>query len=329
MLAIVIEYDSSQFFTMSYIEMSQFVKNVEHWFTEILKTAPSGLKNGWFISDLEFYDLQDSLSKGTFFSIILSIGISLLVLFLVTFNVVISFCAIATVSLIIFTTIAILVGLGWKLNVLESVAVSTVIGLSIDFSLHYGVHYGLCSDPNRRSAAKFALSRMLKPTLMAALTTIAAGTLMLFSSVLAYIQIGIFLVVVMMVSWIYSTFFLMSILRLIGPQYGFGQFKFPQFFRNKKDNNSVIKRLDVDNRMVHQHHQSFASEHLISVSELVTSESHELDSLTSNSITKQLEYARCSNTSNYHKKKYSYSQEKSPSIGSVVTVLPDDGINIE
>lgn len=81
--------------------------------------------------------------------------------------------------------------------------------------------------------------------------------------------------------------------------------------------------------MVHQHHQSFASEHLISVSELVTSESHELDSLTSNSITKQLEYARSSNPSNYHKKKYSYSQEKSPSIGSVVTVLPDDGINIE
>lgn len=312
---------------MSYIEMSHFVSKVELWFTEILKTAPSGLKNGWFISDLEFYDLQHALSQGTLFSILLSIAISLLVLFLVTFNVIISFCAIVTVSLTIFTTIAILVALGWKLNVLESVAVSTVIGLSIDFSLHYGVHYGLCSEPNRRSAAKFALSRMLKPTLMAAVTTIAAGTLMLFSSVLAYIQIGIFLVVVMTVSWIYATFFLMSILRLIGPQYGFGQLKFPQFFRNKKDNNSVIKRLDVDNRIVH--HQSFASEHLISVSELVTSESHELDSLTSNSITKQLDYARSSNISNYQKKKYSYPRENSPSIGSIVTVLPDDSINAE
>lgn len=311
--------------------MSQFVSKVEHWFSEILKTAPNGLKHGWFISDLEFFDLQDSLSKGTLLSIIISIGVSLLVLFLVTFNIVISLYAITTVSLTIFTTIAILVGLGWKLNVLESVAVSTVIGLSIDFSLHYGVHYRLCSEPNRRSAAKFALSRMLKPTLMAAVTTIAAGTLMLFSSVLAYIQIGIFLVVVMTVSWIFATFFLMSILRLIGPQYGFGQFEFPQFFRNKNDNNSVIKRLDVDNRIMHQHHQSsFASEHLISVSELVTSESHELDSLTSSSIIKQLDYAtRSSNVSSYNKKKYSYPRENSPSIGSIVTVLPDDSLNAE
>lgn len=328
-LAIVIEYDSSQIFTMSYIEMSQFVNKVELWFTKILKTAPNGLRHGWFISDLEFYDLQDSLSKGTIISIILSIGVSLLVLLLVTFNIVISFYAIATVSCSIFTTIAILIGIGWKLNVLESVAVSTVIGLSIDFSLHYAVHYRLCSEPNRLSATKFALSRMLQPTLMSGVTTIAAGALMLFSSVLAYKQIGLFLVIVMMVSWIFATFFLMSILRLIGPQYGFGQFEFPKFFRNKNDNNSVIKRLDVDNRMLHQHHQSFASEHLISVSELVTSESHELDSLTSSSIMKQLDYGRSSNMPSYNKKKHSYPRENSPSIGSIVTVLPDDSLNAE
>uniref|UniRef100_A0A336L3V2 CSON002639 protein n=1 Tax=Culicoides sonorensis TaxID=179676 RepID=A0A336L3V2_CULSO len=325
-MAIVIEYDSTQFFTMSYTEMSKFVDMVETWFTEILKSAPNGLKRGWFISDLEFYDLQNSLSKGTLLSILLSIGISLLVLLMVTLNIFVSFYAIVTVALSIFTTIAILVCMNWKLNVLESIAVSTVIGLSIDFSLHYGVHYRLCNEPNRQSAAKFAISRMLQPTLMAAVTTIVAGTLMLFSSVLAYIQIGIFLVVVMAVSWIFSTFFLMSTLYLIGPQYGFGQFEFPKFFQNKNDNNCVIKRIDIDNRMVH--HQSFASENLISVSELVTSESHELDSLTSSSIIKQLDYTRSSNLPNY-KKKYSYPRENSPSIGSIVTVLPDDSINIE
>lgn len=41
---------------------------------------------------------------------------------------------------------------------------------------------------------------------------------MVFSSVLAYIQIGIFLLVVMTVSWLYATFFFTSILWIIGPE---------------------------------------------------------------------------------------------------------------
>lgn len=41
---------------------------------------------------------------------------------------------------------------------------------------------------------------------------------MVFSSVLAYIQIGIFLLVVMTVSWLYATFFFASILCIMGPE---------------------------------------------------------------------------------------------------------------
>uniref|UniRef100_A0A1A9UNQ7 Uncharacterized protein n=1 Tax=Glossina austeni TaxID=7395 RepID=A0A1A9UNQ7_GLOAU len=35
----------------------------------------------------------------------------------------------------------ILVLLDWELNILESVTMSTAIGLAVDFSLHYGIHY--------------------------------------------------------------------------------------------------------------------------------------------------------------------------------------------
>ncbi|XP_063707430.1 protein dispatched isoform X2 [Culicoides brevitarsis] len=260
--SIVIEYESSQDFTMSYIEMSEFVNNVNLWFTKTLLTAPKGLKNGWFTSDLEFYDLQDSLARGTLLSIIVSIGVALIVLFVVTLNLLISFYAILTISFTIFTSIAVLVLLGWKLNVLESVAVSTVIGLSIDFSLHYGVHYKLCNEPNRQSATQFSLSRMIRPTLMAALTTIVAGTFMVFSSVLAYIQIGVFLIVVMTISWIYSTFFLMSLLRLFGPQNNFGQIKSSIIFCKNHHKKTVTKRLDIDSDRQKQ------NENLISISEV-------------------------------------------------------------
>ena len=36
---------------------------------------------------------------------------------------------------------AILVFMGWKLNILESVAITLAIGLSVDFTLHYAMMY--------------------------------------------------------------------------------------------------------------------------------------------------------------------------------------------
>lgn len=75
------------------------------------------------------------------------------------------------------------------------------------------------------------------------------------------------------------------------------------------------------------------SEQLLSASssaagELVGSESHELDALTSNSVIKSaLECSRPINFDRAFKKNYSsYPKEQSPStISSITVVLPDDG----
>lgn len=87
----------------------------------------------------------------------------------------------------------------------------------------------MCPDKESRSACVvYALQMMAGPSLMAALTTGAAGALMIPSSVLAYVQIGVFLVVVMVVSWLYSTYFLMCLLAIAGPQHNFGQLSYPE-----------------------------------------------------------------------------------------------------
>uniref|UniRef100_A0A182W1K9 SSD domain-containing protein n=1 Tax=Anopheles minimus TaxID=112268 RepID=A0A182W1K9_9DIPT len=342
--AVVIEYESTQIFTMSYHEIESFVRTVERWLAEQLHDAPATMANAWFISELEFFDLQDTLSTGTMVAIAMAMAVALLVLMLVTLNVLISLYAIVTVTLTILTTVAMLVLLGWKLNVLESVAVSTAIGLAVDFSLHYGVHYRLSTEPDRCSSTRFSLQRMLGPTAMAAITTGIAGALMLPSSVLAYIQIGVFLVIVMSISWLYATFFLMSLLRLIGPQYGFGQFRYPKLRTGLRgtDGCKVTTQLDTGGSRLghhhhfhtshHHHHQGVVSEQLLSNSssaagDLVGSESHELDSLTSNSIIKpiSLDIARPINFDRAFKKKYSLPREQSPSTASAITmVLPDD-----
>jgi predicted RND superfamily exporter protein len=87
----------------------------------------------------------------------------------------------------------------------------------VDFNLHYGVSYRINTGNNRFERVKIAIQQMSGPTLMAALTTSAAGALMLPSQILPYIQIGIFLVLIMGVSWIYATFFLCPLLSIGGP----------------------------------------------------------------------------------------------------------------
>ncbi|XP_011496153.1 PREDICTED: protein dispatched-like [Ceratosolen solmsi marchali] len=188
-----------------------------------LSTAPHGMKNGWFVSDLEFYELQRTLYEGTIWSIIVSMILTLFILAFVTLNPIISLFAILSVGITIAIAVAGLIFIGWKLNVLENITISTAIGLAVDFNLHYGVSYRINTANNRLERVKIALEQMSGPTLMAALTTSVAGALMLPSQVLPYIQIGIFLVLIMGVSWICATFFFCPLLSIGGPS------KFLQF----------------------------------------------------------------------------------------------------
>lgn len=232
-VALVVEFESNYSFSMSYESMEEFYLLVENWTQYEMSKAPYGMKNGWFISELEFYDLQRTLSRGTLMAIGISMGMALSVLLLVTLNILISFYAIITITLSICVTVGCLVLLGWRLNVLESLAVSTAIGLAVDFSLHIGLAYKR-SEGEREVRSTRALVTAAPPTAMAALTTGMAGALMLPARVLPYTQIGLFLVIVMTVSWTFATFFLGSLLRVAGPSRQFGQFRYPQLKRNKR-----------------------------------------------------------------------------------------------
>ncbi|XP_076675738.1 protein dispatched isoform X2 [Andrena cerasifolii] len=226
--ALIVEYDSIYNYSLAFSSMNKFFHQVESWMQDKLKSAPLGMRGGWFVSRLEFYELQRTLYEGTLWAMGVSLILALTVLAFVTFNPLISLYAIITIGAAIIVTVASLILLGWKLNVLESVAVSTAIGLTVDFSLHYVVSYKACTSKEREDRVKTAITQMGGPTLMASVTSGAAGALMLPSCVLAYIQIGIFLLLVMGISWIYATFFLCPMLAIIGPSSHFAQFQYPR-----------------------------------------------------------------------------------------------------
>ncbi|XP_068397877.1 protein dispatched homolog 1 isoform X1 [Eschrichtius robustus] len=226
--AVVLEFQSTYLFTLAYEKMHQFYKEVDSWISNELSSAPEGLSHGWFVSNLEFYDLQDSLSDGTLIAMGLSVAVAFSVMLLTTWNVIISLYAIISIAGTIFVTVGSLVLLGWELNVLESVTISVAVGLSVDFAVHYGVAYRLAPDADREGKVIFSLSRMGSAIAMAALTTFVAGAMMMPSTVLAYTQLGTFMMLIMCISWAFATFFFQCMCRCLGPQGTCGQIPLPK-----------------------------------------------------------------------------------------------------
>ncbi|XP_045066169.1 protein dispatched homolog 1-like isoform X2 [Coregonus clupeaformis] len=229
--AIVLEFQSTYLFTLAYEKMHQFYHEVDTWIQEELKNAPAGLNYGWFVSNLEFYDLQGSLSDGTLIAMALSVVVAFVVMLLTTWNIIISLYAILSIAGTIFVTVGSLVLLGWELNVLESVTISVAVGLSVDFAVHYGVAYRLAPDPDREGKVVFSLGRMGSAIAMAALTTFVAGAMMMPSTVLAYTQLGTFMMLIMCISWAFATFFFQCMCRCLGPQGTCGQIPLPKRFQ--------------------------------------------------------------------------------------------------
>ena len=173
--AMTMKFDSNVAFTSSFDPADRFWTEVENWSFDEFNTAPSSTK-GWFISDLQFYDLQKSLSKGTLLSMSISLGIAFGVMLLITANIYISVFAILTITCALGVTVGTLVLIGWKLNILESITMSVSVGLSVDFTLHYGVAYVLALDKtDRKSRVYFSMSSMSSAITMAGFTTFIAG----------------------------------------------------------------------------------------------------------------------------------------------------------
>lgn len=218
---LVVEYDSNYTVTTSYKDMDRFYRQVESWTKKEMDSAPAGMRGGWFISYLGLYDLQKSLYANAFSALGITLLGSFTVVAVSTRNVVHSLAAAFTISAIVIVTIAFLILLGWRLNILEAVSLSLTIGLSVDYVMEYIINYGLAPEKRSRdTCVSYAITMMSGPTFMAALTTAGAGMFMIPSIVLPYRQIGTLMLVLMVVSWTYSSLFLTSLLSVIGPVKG-------------------------------------------------------------------------------------------------------------
>jgi len=225
-VAVIVEFLSNETFSLNYSSIGHFYMAMNAHVTEALASAPDGLQRGFFVSYLDFYDLQHSLASGIPLSTGLAVAVAAVVAFLVTLNFLVTVYAMLAVLISICVTVAALVCLGWHLNVVESVTVSVAAGLSVDFVLHHAVAYCLAaSQTSRHVRVKDAARVVSAPVAMSAVTTFLVGLSITPSTILAYRQIGTFLMILITVSWFFATFFFQALLCIAGPRGSFTQLR--------------------------------------------------------------------------------------------------------
>ena len=218
----VIRIDFRTHFPNSYnfTQNDEFWRTVNPWVEEKLKSAPKSLRRGWFgptWRGLVFYDLQQSLASGTRNSMLITLSIASGILLMAIQNILLAVLAMLTITTALFVTVASLVLLGWELNIVEATIITLAVGLSVDFTIHYGVAYKLSPSDSRRERSRNSLITMTPAITLAAFSTFLAGALVLPSTVLTYYEFGVFLMMVMSISWVHGTFFFQSLCMVIGP----------------------------------------------------------------------------------------------------------------
>lgn len=224
---------SKQEFTTKYEPMNKLKLNLDYFIhnlkqDEYLNLIGIDKDNVFYSTRLVMYEIQYLLSTNTYESMGISLIISFFIMLFTTFNVLLTIFSIISIGFSIFTTTAILVICGWQLNIIESVTISLAVGLSIDFVIHYAIAFKMALNYEKREEkVRECLFRVFMSVSVAALTTLLTGLCAIPSSVDVFHKLGTFLVVVMTISWLYSTFFFLSLCLIIGPENDCGQLSIP------------------------------------------------------------------------------------------------------
>ncbi|RWS26911.1 protein dispatched 1-like protein [Leptotrombidium deliense] len=205
----VIEYDTKFKVNNSFVNIDDFWTSINSWASYIIENfAPVELKNGFAIADyLDIYAFQDLIISGTQLSVCIALAFAVIAVAVSTLDERLTFVAVITIASIILNTIAVLVLIGWQVNVIESICICIAIGLSVDSTLHYTMALKLSPMKKRKDRLTRVYSLMFCPVSVSNLTTLITGAVIRFSVVLPYQQFGDFLIVISIVNWVCSTFF--------------------------------------------------------------------------------------------------------------------------
>lgn len=225
--ALVLTFRTTYLYSFNFSRTSLSYREIHTWFNREISGAPVGLRNGWFISNLTLFDLQQSLSSEILLVAGFSVALTLALLLLTTWNIPLSIYGTVAVGGSVFVTVSLFVLLEWQLSGTEALFVSSAAGLSVDFIANYCISYSMAPHSDKIGKVAHSTKRMGCPVAIVSAAFFSMGILMLPATALLFRKLGIFLFLVKCVACGFATFFFQSLCCFCGPQTKCGKISLP------------------------------------------------------------------------------------------------------
>ncbi|KAJ6245350.1 sterol-sensing domain [Anaeramoeba flamelloides] len=234
----------------SYSKLKDEYEKWEEFQTQMKKSEPNDMKNSQFTADGAFIWMktQQSLVDITIWGASSSAFIALIVITLACRNWVVGFLSFFTISFIVINTLGFMKILGWELGVIESIAITILAGLTVDYVVHLAHAYHEINATSRHKKVQGALYAVGSSVLAGFITTFGSAIPLLFCYLETMYKFGVFLMLSLGLTFIYTFFFLMPLLSIFGPKnrHEFLSGNFCRTLKKKKKTTSDSSSSDSD-----------------------------------------------------------------------------------
>lgn len=169
------------------------------------------------------FGTSKTLAREAFSGIIISLALAYIVLTIFSRNYLVAAAATLSICCIVVCVIGIMVLLGLKLGMLESINLVFTPGLSVDFVAHLAEGYiaaghGPNGHTDRRGRMHTSLTHVGISIFSGCFSTLGACVFLFFPMILFFVQFGTFIFVTVGTSFFVAAFFFSALMMTIGPQ---------------------------------------------------------------------------------------------------------------
>jgi len=175
--------------------------------------------------------VQQALTRNTIQSMVLGMCFCWVLSVVLTWNWRMGTLAVTSVLCIVFWALGFVSVIGWKLDIIESIVLIIILGISIDYSLHIAHAFVEAVEPEtesggttyedkktiRAAKAREAVGSLGISLVSGLITSVGSALYLLFCQLAFFRQFGQFLVITLLGSAIVTFVYLVPVLILIGP----------------------------------------------------------------------------------------------------------------
>lgn len=145
------------------------------------------------------------------------LGLCFVVIAGATADFTLTFLTTLSIACSVAALISTMVWMQWDLGTLESICVAVLVGLSVDYSLHFAVAWRSSALMDRQARSAQVLKEVGISVVMASFTTMASAVFLCICYITFYNIFGIFVLLAIFYSTLFSFGMLMAMLTTFGP----------------------------------------------------------------------------------------------------------------